>query len=66
MPFYVAAGDPSWTFDPLEMEKQVATFAKANGITTQTGWLAFIATLGSPGSIQVTQGILRAIKCSVP
>jgi hypothetical protein len=68
MPVYVAAGDPTWTFDPIEMERQVATFAKAQApaITTQTQWTAFINALGSPGSIEVTKGLLRAIKCSVP
>jgi hypothetical protein len=66
MPVFIAPGDPVWTFDEAELEKQVATFAKTNALTTQTAWLAFVATLGSPGSIEVAKGILRSVKCSVP
>jgi hypothetical protein len=60
------ATDPAWTFDTLEIEKQVANFAKANGITTQAGWTTFINALTSGQSTAVSQGLLRAVKCSVP
>jgi hypothetical protein len=58
--------DPTWTFDELEIERQVATFAKNNSITTQTAWTAFINGLTSTQSTVVSQGILRSVKCSVP
>jgi hypothetical protein len=66
MAYYVAQGDPSWTFDPLELERQVAQFAKTQGITTQTGWTAFIAALTSGQSTGVSRGLLSAVKCSNP
>jgi hypothetical protein len=66
MSYRVSATDPSWTFDPLEIEKQVATFAKANAITGQAAWLAFIAALSSGQSTATSQGLLRAVVCSNP
>jgi len=58
--------DPLWTFDPTEIERQVAQFAKNNSITTQTAWNTFINGLTAGQSVNVSQGLLRAVKCSVP
>lgn len=64
--YQISTTDPAWSFDAFEIEKQVAQFAKTNGVTTQTAWTTFINGLGSTGSIEVSKGILRAVKCSVP
>ena len=66
MGYKVTASDPEWTFDILEIEKQVATFAKANGIAGQAAWATFIAALTSGQSTAVSRGLLSAVKCSVP
>lgn len=62
----LTATDPLWTFDPTEIERQVATFAKNNSITGQAAWTTFINGLTAGQSIAVSQGLLRAVKSSVP
>lgn len=64
--YQVTSTDPAWTFQTGMVEQQVATFAKANGITTQSGWDTFVNGLTAGQSIAVSQGILRSVKCSVP
>ncbi len=66
MSYSVAAGDPFWTLDPQEFEKQVAIFAKNGAITSQTNWLAFIATLDATQTTQAVRALLRSVKCNVP
>lgn len=62
----ITEADPAWTFDPTEIERQVAQFAKNNSITTQTAWATFIAALTSGQSIAVSRGLLTAVKCGTP
>lgn len=64
MPYKITEADPSWTFDPTEIERQVAQFAKTNNITTQAGWAAFIATLTTGQSTATARGLLTAVKCT--
>jgi hypothetical protein len=67
MPVGLTSTDPIWTQDDTELERQVATFAKANGITTQTQWATFIAGITTLAQcVAVCKGILTAVKCSVP
>lgn len=67
MPAGVGPGDPIWTFDALTIERQVAEFAKANGISGQVAWAAFIAGISTlPQAIAVCRGLLTAVKCSAP
>lgn len=67
MPFFIAPGDPSWTFDTAEIERQVAAFAKANGITGQAQWTSFIAGISTLAqALSVCRGLLTAVKCSAP
>jgi hypothetical protein len=67
MSYQVAAGDPFWTQEDNELERQVAAFAKANGITGQAAWTAFIASITTLAqALAVCRGVLTAVKCSVP
>lgn len=68
MSYQVTRADPEWSFDVLEIERQVATFAKSQvpPISTQTAWVTFIAALTSGQSTAVSRGLLSAVKCSVP
>jgi len=67
MPIALTGTDPAWQFDPLEIERQVATFAKANGITTQAAWSVFIGNISTLAqALAVCRGLLSAVKCSVP
>lgn len=64
--YRISITDPAWTFDPLEIEKQVASFAKTNGITGQAAWAAFITGLSATQSTAVSRGLLSAVSCSAP
>lgn len=67
MPYQVAPGDPTWSFDGGDIERQIAAFAKANAITGQVAWLAFIASISTlPQAISVCKGLLSAVKCGSP
>lgn len=67
MTYRIGSGDPEWTFDPTELERQVAAFAKANAITTQSGWTTFIASISTNAqAVAVCKGLLSAIKCGTP
>jgi hypothetical protein len=67
MPYAIVAGtDPVWVLDPLELEKQVASFAKANGITNQSDWLTFITGLTVTQADQVSRVLLRSVICRSP
>jgi hypothetical protein len=67
MGYRVTLSDPEWTFDVSELERQVATFAKANGKTTQAQWDAFVASLTTTAqAVAVVKGLLSAFKCSAP
>jgi hypothetical protein len=66
--YRVTASDPSWTAEDFgaALEKGVATFAKANGITTQTQWTAFIAALTSAQTTATMKQILTVVTCGTP
>ena len=67
MTYRVLSTDPGWTFDPSQLELQVATVAKAHGITTQGGWVTFVNGISTTAAaIEVCQGLLRAFTCSNP
>jgi hypothetical protein len=68
MPYQVSPSDPIWTASNFTnaLEAGVATFAKANGITTQTGWAAFIAALSAAQTTACMKQILATVTCSAP
>jgi len=68
MSYRVTGTDPFWTADNFQdaLERGVAAFAKANGITTQTGWNAFIAALTTGQTTAVMKQILATVTCSAP
>lgn len=67
MSYQVTVADPQWTFDPLEIERQVAAFAKANAITGQAGWTAFVGGISTLAqALAVCRGLLSSVKCSSP
>ena len=68
MSYRVTASDPAWTADDFTaaLERGVATFAKANGITTQTAWAAFTAGLTTAQTTACMKQILATVTCSVP
>lgn len=68
MSYRVTLVDPVWTAEDFEgaLERGIASFAKANGITTQTGWTAFIAALSAVQATAVMKQILATVTCSVP
>lgn len=68
MPYQVTTADPVWTAESFQnaLEKGVATFAKANGIATQTAWNAFIAALTTGQTTACMKQILATVTCSAP
>lgn len=68
MPYRVTLADPEWTATNFEaaLEKGVATFAKANGVATQSAWDTFINGLTAAQTTAVVKKILATITCSVP
>lgn len=42
MPYQVAPGDPLWTLDTVEFEKQAALFFKGQAVTSEEGKNALI------------------------
>jgi hypothetical protein len=67
MTYQISATDPTWTFDGQEIERQVAAFAKSNGITTQATWTTFIAGISTLAqALAVCRGLLSSVKCSPP
>lgn len=67
MAYQITTGDPAWEFAGLDIEKQIAAFAKANGIAGQAAWVAFIASISTlPQAIAVCKGLLSSVKCSLP
>jgi hypothetical protein len=68
MGYRVTTSDPIWTADNFQdaLERGVAAFAKANGITTQTGWNGFIAALTQAQTIACMKQILGTVTCSNP
>lgn len=66
--YQVSAGDPTWTAADFDraLERGVANFAKTAGITTQTGWDAFVAGLTAAQTTTVVKKILACVTCSVP
>lgn len=67
MGYQITTGDPTWTFDGGDLERQVAAFAKANAITGQAAWTAFIAALSTlPQAVAVCKGLLSSVKCNFP
>jgi hypothetical protein len=67
MSIKLTGSDPSWTFDQNEIERQVATFAKANGIAGQAAWTTFIGGISTLAQcVAVCKGLLSAVKCDAP
>lgn len=67
MAYQITTGDPVWSFSPGTIEQQVASFAKANGITGQAAWTAFIAGISTLAqALSVCRGLLSSVKCDLP
>jgi hypothetical protein len=67
MPTGLTATDPIWTFDIGLLEAQVATYAKANSITTQAAWDTFINGISTTAqAVAICKGLLRSVRCSNP
>jgi hypothetical protein len=65
MSYQISPTDPVVAFDAGALEKQVATFAKANGITTQAAWATFIASINTNAqAVAVCKGLLTAFTLS--
>lgn len=64
MSYQVDQSSPVVTLDPLEMERQVAQFCSANGITTNAAYLAGVAgiTAGSALELAAVKALLRCVK----
>ena len=63
MGYQIGPTDPIWSFEQQEIEKAVANFAKANGITTQAGWVTFVASITTLGqAIAVCKGLLGSVQ----
>jgi len=63
MPLRLLSSDPLVSLDTALMERQVATFVKSQGITTQAGWDAFInglTTASLAAMLATCQGVLRS------
>lgn len=66
---YQLPGGPKWTASDdftTALEKGVAEFASAQGITTQTGWAAFIAALSTAQGTAAVRKILAVVTCGTP
>lgn len=69
MSYQIGPGDPSWTFDVAEFEKQCAGFLKAPpgggpAITTDAGRDAFVAALTQAqvnGAVKVLLNCIRKV-----
>lgn len=68
MGYRVTSSDPQWNAESFTeaLERGVASFAKTNGITTQTAWNTFIAGLTTAQTTAVMKQILATVTCSNP
>lgn len=62
--YQVTTGDPVATFNPEDFERQVATFCKNNGITTDAAYQAAVngITAGSALELAAVKAMLRSVK----
>lgn len=61
MPSQISSADPVWTFQPADLERQVAIFAKANGISSQAAWDAFVAGVSTTAqAVAICKGLLSS------
>lgn len=67
MSYQITTGDPVWTFSAGDIERQVATIAKTNGITGQAAWTTFISGISTLAqALAVCRGLLSSVKCDLP
>lgn len=69
MGYQISPTDPSWDCNEfsLEIARAVAQFAKTNGITTQSGWTTFVASISTLAQVvAICKGLLGTVKCSAP
>lgn len=57
---------PGFELDITEFERQIATFANANNITTQVQYEAAVAALTAGQQTAAVKAILRAIRVHPP